>query len=161
MEDFETLVASNLGPLRWDKIVPLLITQAGLLVLAAGAAEALHGDLKFVFGVGYETPTFDTLRLGALATLPLLGTVALEEAFDLPKKWPAFEAMGNFTKATCLIAMGSERAPMSVTIWGVALLVISFSIIIFETTSLALQRTFVPYCRAHVVSRYLARSRTA
>ncbi len=113
----EPAVAAMLAPLNGGRVLSLIAAQSAVGAIACGIAWAVRGSPLAALGPGFAfapgRAATRVLALGAGATLPLLGYVWAEEALDLSSRFPqTLGAVANATKATCLIALGNERAPL-------------------------------------------------
>ena len=108
---------SMLGDLSWRRVAGLFAGQSMIGLVGGAIAWAVHGNPLEALGPRYMLWSYRsmgmTFAMGVVATIPLLGYIWLEDALDLSSKFPnTLGAVANATKVTCLLALGSERAPL-------------------------------------------------
>ena len=106
-----------LGDLSWRRVAGLFAGQSMIGLVGGAIAWAVHGNPLQALGPRYMLWSYRsmgmTFAMGVVATIPLLGYIWLEDALDLSSKFPnTLGAVANATKVTCLLALGSERAPL-------------------------------------------------
>ena len=77
------------------RVAALCFGQCVIALVACSSAWVISGSPLLALGPGAATALLPTLKLGALATVPMLGFIAAGELFDLDRRFPALEAVSN------------------------------------------------------------------